>query len=103
MMHRNNETGVSWHTAELLDGKDQNPLRAWAWTFWEAEVPIPEGSAEKGFAEFHCRATDASYATQPEKAECIWNLRGLNNTSWHKITVQVTHESDDDDDDADEE
>ena len=34
------------------------------------------------------KATDAAYNCQPERPEPIWNLRGLNNNSWHRVNVQ---------------
>ena len=30
-----------------------------------------------------CKATDASFNTQPEPNKLSWNLRGLNNNTWH--------------------
>ena len=33
--------GHTWQTADLAEGRAQNPARAWAWTFWECEVPVP--------------------------------------------------------------
>lgn len=81
--------GRTWTTADLGEGSAQHPARAWAWTFWEAEVALP-APAEAGQAvELLCRATDASYNVQPERAEPFWNKRGLNNNSWHRIKVDV--------------
>jgi sulfite oxidase len=31
--------GESWQTAEIKEGGDQQFGRAWAWVFWECEVP----------------------------------------------------------------
>jgi sulfite oxidase len=31
---------------------------------------------------------DSSANVQPEKVEDIWNLRGILNTSWHRIKIQ---------------
>lgn len=36
-----------------------------------------------------CKAWDSSYATQPERMEPIWNLRGVLSNAWHKVDVQV--------------
>ena len=36
------DDGCSWHTATLTEGADQPRDRAWAWTFWECEVPPPQ-------------------------------------------------------------
>jgi sulfite oxidase len=32
------DDGKTWHTATLGQGSEQPRHRAWAWTFWEAEV-----------------------------------------------------------------
>lgn len=82
--------GVTWVTAELKQGSEQNPIRAWAWTFWEAEVPVPPALRGKEVTVL-CRAVDSAYSTQPERPEPLWNLRGLNCNCWHRVTV---HHSD---------
>jgi len=79
--------GVTWVTAELAEGSEQHPSRSWAWTFWEACVPVTEEMRGKEITVL-CRATDTSYNTQPERPEHIWNLRGLNCNSWHRVAVQ---------------
>eukprot|EP00658_Telonema_sp_P-2_P026675 TRINITY_DN20798_c0_g3_i1.p1 TRINITY_DN20798_c0_g3~~TRINITY_DN20798_c0_g3_i1.p1 ORF type:complete len:457 (+),score=118.61 TRINITY_DN20798_c0_g3_i1:37-1407(+) len=83
--------GKTWTSADLQEGSEQDPSRAWAWTFWEASVPVqvPENAETGDTIELVCKATDASYNSQPEKPESIWNIRGLNNNSWHTIQVQV--------------
>ena len=48
---------------------------------------VPTG-LRGGSGKVMCRAVDASYNTQPERPESIWNIRGLNNTSWHSKTVR---------------
>jgi sulfite oxidase len=73
-----------------------------AWTFWEAEVPYPKNHPAGTPVMLMCKATDIGYNSQPENAESIWNIRGLNNNSWHRISVDVATD-DDDDDDVDEE
>lgn len=104
------DEGASWHTAELKEGSEQKLSRAWAWTFWEAEVPVPPGAAaavagdapggagggEGGGAArapqrltIVAKATDASYNTQPERAETIWNLRGINFNAWPRVAVEL--------------
>jgi sulfite oxidase len=37
--------GKSWNTATLTEGSDQPIDKAWAWTFWEIDVDIPESMA----------------------------------------------------------
>lgn len=81
------DKGETWVTADLGEGKDQSPTRAWAWTFWEASVPIPDHLRGKEVTVL-CRAVDSAYSTQPERPEPLWNLRGLNCNCWHQVTVQ---------------
>lgn len=80
--------GKTWHTAELKEGSEQDPSRAWAWTFWECEVPKPEGLKDGEVVEICAKAVDASYNTQPESIEHIWNVRGINNNSWPRVCVK---------------
>ena len=96
--------GETWHTAELDEGSEQHPTRAWAWTFWSASVPVTRDMLLPGRrVELCCRATDASYNVQPERAKPFWNKRGLNNTSWHRVIVAVDDDDDDNDDEEEEE
>lgn len=78
--------GHSWKTASLTEGSEQKMHRAWAWTFWECDVDLPGSDAR---VEIVCRATDASYNVQPESPRGIWNIRGLNCNSWHRVEVTV--------------
>lgn len=81
--------GKTWHTAELKEGSEQHPLRAWAWTFWQCDVPKPEGLKDGDHVEICAKAIDVSYNQQPETLEHIWNIRGINNNAWPRI--HVTH------------
>jgi sulfite oxidase len=84
--------GKTWITANLGKGADQKNGRAWAWTLWEATVPLKEilkGRKKGDKIELLCKAVDSSYNQQPEKAESLWNLRGILNNSWHRINVSV--------------
>lgn len=74
--------GKTWNMAELKEGSEQKLNKAWAWTFWEFDTTNKGG-------EIICKATDASYNTQPEKSEYAWNIRGLNNNSWHRIKWSI--------------
>ena len=85
------DEGQTWHTAELTKGAEQHPTRAWAWTFWEIELPAPASATGSAF-NIICKATDASYNSQPESPQSIWNIRGLNNNSWHRVPVSVAEE-----------
>eukprot|EP00435_Cladocopium_sp_Y103_P061080 s1422_g22.t1 len=66
---------------------DQPYNRAWAWTFWEASVPVPDALKGKEITIL-CRAVDSAYSTQPERPEPLWNLRGLNCNCWHRVSVK---------------
>ena len=83
--------GLSWQTATLKEGADQQLSKAWAWTFWEIDDLEIDASKLKPGDEIKVlvKAVDASYNAQPEGAAAIWNLRGLNNNSWHAFTVKV--------------
>lgn len=81
------DEGKTWVTADMKEGSEQHPNRSWAWTFFSADVPIPAHCRGKQFNVL-CRAIDASYNTQPEFPESIWNLRGLNCNSWHRVSVK---------------
>jgi sulfite oxidase len=90
--------GKSWKEAELLEGSSQPLDRAWAWTFWECDVDIPElpEGVEKSTVQLISRAVDASHNTQPDTVEGIWNLRGINNNAWHRVTLPLVTDDDDD-------
>ena len=78
--------GKSWNVAELKTN-GQTPYRAWAWTLWEATVPIPKGNG--GQVELVCKACDSQYNVQPDSVEGIWNLRGCLSNAWHRVVVKV--------------
>jgi hypothetical protein len=78
---------MNTRVVDLVKGADQEAARAWAWTFWEAELPIPAvcvdalaaargaGKGDKGGKggqggeggggppqiEIMCKATDTRY------------------------------------------
>ncbi len=52
---------------------------------WEAEFDVP---SDTDTVEIVCVASDSNQNTQPETAKSIWNVRGLMNNAWHKISVQ---------------
>lgn len=80
--------GKSWQVADLGEGSKQRLNRAWAWTFFSASVPIPPELQGKTTSVV-CKATDAAYNTQPEQASSVWNIRGICNSSWHRVPVTV--------------
>lgn len=57
----------------------------WAWVFFEAEVEIGQNT------EIMAKAVDTAANVQPENVEVIWNLRGILNTSWHRVNVRIGH------------
>jgi sulfite oxidase len=81
----------------------QGPLaaRAWAWTQWQASVPITNEMRARACAstaaaaskrcqvELISRAVDSAYNTQPDSVAPIWNLRGVVNNAWHRVSVEV--------------
>lgn len=80
--------GKTWHVADLL--QDMSPLyRAWAWTLWQVNVPVPEETSAASGIEIICKAVDSSYNVQPDTFPAIWNLRGVLGNAWHRITVTV--------------
>lgn len=100
--------GQTWHTARLLDGAHQPLHRAWAWTLWECDLDLAAASASTNAAsgtstdrsadrnrqcvQLVCRATDASYNVQPDSVAGVWNIRGILNNAWHRVTVTVEEE-----------
>lgn len=90
--------GDTWHTADIIQGPPQKDIdedRAWAWTLWEAEVPIPEGHT--GTLDICCKAVDTGYNSQPDRVAPLWNLRGILNNAWHHVLVQVVDDDAQDD------
>lgn len=80
--------GKTWNTAELLQGKEQKFGRAWAWTFWECEVPEAIVN-ENGTVRLASKAVDLAFNVQPESADHSWNVRGLGNNSWYRAEMRV--------------
>ncbi|KAI5672212.1 hypothetical protein M9H77_12576 [Catharanthus roseus] len=63
---------------------DENSEK-WAWVLFEAKFDISKN------AEIVAKAVDTAANVQPENVEDIWNLRGILNTSWHRVQVRVGH------------
>ncbi|KAH7577196.1 hypothetical protein JRO89_XS01G0219400 [Xanthoceras sorbifolium] len=57
----------------------------WAWVLFELMVDIPQST------QIVAKAVDSAANVQPENVETIWNLRGVLNTSWHRVHVRVGH------------
>ena len=82
--------GRSWHVADLNEGTQQERGKAWAWTFWNATVPLPP---HRGELEVCCKAVDLSYNVQPDTSAPIWNLRGCLSNAWHRIHITTSRNS----------
>ncbi|XP_042395877.1 sulfite oxidase-like isoform X1 [Zingiber officinale] len=54
----------------------------WAWVLFKAVVDVPESTV------IIAKAVDTASNVQPENVEVVWNLRGILNTSWHKVQVR---------------
>ncbi|KAG7674470.1 hypothetical protein Ndes2526B_g05201 [Nannochloris sp. 'desiccata'] len=80
------DNGKNWTTAELKK-VPQEVNRGWAWTLWEAEVPLPEKYEKGTQVTITAKAVDESYNTQPERADAIWNLRGVCCNTWPKVLI----------------
>lgn len=55
----------------------------WAWVLFEAQADITDST------EIIAKAVDTAANVQPENVDSIWNLRGVLNTSWHRVRVHV--------------
>lgn len=94
------DAGKTWLTANLddvpkfTDGTPDysNRNRTYGWTRWSLDLPIPKEVKEdaKGDMKVLCRAFDSAYNSQPERAETVWNVRGVVNNSWHTIRVNIS-------------
>ena len=73
------DDGARWLQATLLE--DQGP---WAWRRWTARIELTPGDHE-----IVARAWDGAGATQPERAETVWNTKGYVNSSWARLRVRA--------------
>ncbi|XP_020580669.1 sulfite oxidase [Phalaenopsis equestris] len=80
--------GMNWIEAQRYQkdtsyvADDDHYADKWAWVLFKAVVDAPEN------AEVIAKAVDTAANVQPETVEAIWNLRGILNTSWHRVRVQ---------------
>ncbi|XP_012943234.1 sulfite oxidase [Aplysia californica] len=81
--------GKTWQEARLKPN-GQSPYRSYAWTLWEADVPLPTGARSTTLV---VKAVDISYNVQPDSVEGIWNLRGCLSNAWHRVKVNIPAES----------
>lgn len=80
------DKGKTWHVANLDHQDESLPPQHWSWTLWSLKIPV-DGSESK--VEVWAKAVDSSYNTQPESFEYIWNLRGVLNNAYHRITLNL--------------
>ncbi|PON61314.1 Eukaryotic molybdopterin oxidoreductase [Parasponia andersonii] len=75
---RYQKTGIPY----VSDGESSDK---WAWVLFEATGDVQRNT------EIVAKAVDSAANVQPENVEDIWNLRGILNTSWHRVQVRVGH------------
>lgn len=84
------DAGETWAQAELTRANDVQHVRsgrAWAWVQWQLPITVPAKSTGK--LSVVCKAVDDQYNQQPHEAAPIWNIRGILNTSWGRVEVNV--------------
>lgn len=79
--------GKTWQAANIVEGGDQKFGRAWAWVFWECEVPATV--KKDGTFELASKAVDMAFNSQPESVAHGWNVRGLGNNSWYRASARA--------------
>ncbi|KAM3935203.1 sulfite oxidase, mitochondrial isoform 2-T2 [Leptodactylus fuscus] len=79
--------GKTWKVADLIGEQKKGP--SWAWKLWKLEAAIP---LEEKEMKVICKAVDSSYNVQPDTVAPIWNLRGVLNNAWHRISVKVSRD-----------
>lgn len=83
--------GHTWTPAKLHHAaRKQRYNRAWAWTPWELEVQVPNDTTQQ--LEIICKAVDSSYNAQPDSIAPIWNMRGMLNNAWHRVSVHIVEQ-----------
>ncbi|CAL4120901.1 unnamed protein product, partial [Meganyctiphanes norvegica] len=78
--------GKNWQAVETLESDSARHPRAWGWTLWKAQVPVPDGTSE---VQLCVKAIDSQYNTQPENFENIWNLRGVLSNAYNRVNINV--------------
>ncbi|KAM6549586.1 hypothetical protein CsatB_021262 [Cannabis sativa] len=85
------DSGKSWVEASRYQKpgipyvSDDERCDKWGWVLFEATADVHTNT------EIVAKAVDSSANVQPENVEDIWNLRGILNTSWHRVQVRVGH------------
>ena len=80
-----NDNGKTWVLSELNKDLNKNQ-KHWAWTIWKSKYNISNNPC------FICRAFDINNKSQPSVVADKWNLRGLNNNTWHKKCYEECYE-----------
>lgn len=80
------DEGKNWQAADELESDKARHPRAWGWTIWTAEVPVPKGKSK---VQLCVKAVDSQYNTQPENFENIWNLRGVLSNAYHRVNINL--------------
>ncbi|XP_061991931.1 sulfite oxidase-like isoform X2 [Rosa rugosa] len=83
--------GKTWEEAIRYQKSTEVPYVAddtssgdkWAWVLFKAEADVSHTT------EIVTKAVDIAGNVQPENVGVIWNLRGILNTSWHRVRVEV--------------
>ncbi|KAM5568197.1 hypothetical protein ABKV19_015986 [Rosa sericea] len=83
--------GKTWEEAIRYQKSTEVPYVAddtssgdkWAWVLFKAEADVSRTT------EIVTKAVDIAGNVQPENVGVIWNLRGILNTSWHRVRVEV--------------
>ncbi|XP_010485345.1 PREDICTED: sulfite oxidase isoform X2 [Camelina sativa] len=64
---------------------EHNSSDKWAWVLFEATIDVSQTT------EVIAKAVDSAANVQPENVESVWNLRGVLNTSWHRVLLRLGH------------
>ncbi|CAF3695984.1 unnamed protein product [Rotaria sordida] len=78
--------GKTWYQTEL-EQLAQPYMRAWAWILWTYHIPFNDIPFQP--FDIVCRAMDTHCNCQPDTTIGIWNILGVMNNAWHKITLQI--------------
>jgi len=85
--------GSSWAQADIqrpCETQHVRSGRAWAWIQWKYSTTVPENAS--GTLKIVCKAIDDQYNQQPHESSSIWNVRGILNTAWGRVDVQVAND-----------
>lgn len=90
--------GKTWAQADITRASKMQGVRsgrAWAWVQWRYFTVVPQDCPCPGQSIILCKAIDDQYNQQPHDGSAIWNLRGILNTSWGRVTIHVVDSSTD--------